>query len=322
MTMRWGIAGYGDVVERRVRPAMRLLGHEPLFLYGRDRQRARACAGRWRIPVSGTDLSQLLTGVDAVYVATPVVQHVPLAEQALRAGLAVLVEKPLAGALPAASSPVAGEERRAGVAYYRRLAPVVRRLRAELTTWTPERVDVRFRCAFAPGPGHPMLWRTDPTVSGGGVLADAGSHRLDLLLTLFGRPTQVRARLDRRFPAGAERRAEVELDWPGMRGHCLFEWDDAPPVDRLAMYGRDRALVLDPLDRGALTVSGPDGVRREVHTPHGNPHVPLLADFVAAVREGRPPVCPASEGALVDDVIRAADRSAVLGGAPVRPGQG
>ncbi|QIJ66058.1 Gfo/Idh/MocA family oxidoreductase [Streptomyces sp. JB150] len=319
--MRWGIAGYGDVVERRVLPAMRLLGHVPLFVCGRDAGRARASATRWGIPASGTDPRDLLTGVDAVYVATPVVGHVPLARQVLEAGLPVLVEKPLAGSLPVDSSPVTGAGCRAGVAYYRRLAPVVRRLRSELTGWTPERVDVRFRCAFAPGPGHPMRWRTDPAVSGGGVLADAGSHRLDLLLMLWGRPVRVRARLDRRFPAGAERRAELELDWPGTRAHCLFEWDDAPPADRLALYGPDRCLVLDPLDRGELTVTGPGGVRRETHPPHGNPHVPLLADFAAAVREGRPPVCPAAEGALVDDVIRAAERSAALGGAPVRPGQ-
>ncbi|CAM5431538.1 hypothetical protein SALBM135S_03629 [Streptomyces alboniger] len=53
--------------------------------------------------------------------------------------------------------------------------------------------------------------------------------------------------------------------------------------------------------------------------PPPNPHQPLLADFAAAVAEGRPPVCPLAEAVLVDDVIVAAGRSDAAGGRPVRP---
>ncbi|WNF28119.1 Gfo/Idh/MocA family oxidoreductase [Streptomyces sp. C11-1] len=318
--MRWGIAGHGDVVSRRVLPALRAAGQEPVFLWGRDAGRAAAAARRWGVAESGSDPRGLLAGLDAVYVATPVDRHVPLAALALDAGLPVLVEKPLAGSLRPGGSALATGRACAGVAYYRRLAPVVRELRRALRGWSPERVEVRFRSAFEPGPGHPMRWRTERAVAGGGVLADAGSHRLDLLLMLFGRPAGIRARLGRRFPGGAERAATVELEWDtGLRAHCSAEWGDGPPEDLLALHSGGRSLTLDPLDSGELLVREPDGVRRVRCPPDANPHLPLVADFVAAVAAGRPPVCPVAEAVEVDDVLVAAERSDALGGAQVRP---
>ncbi|WP_030668031.1 Gfo/Idh/MocA family protein [Streptomyces sp. NRRL B-1347] len=316
--MRWAVAGYGDVVERRVLPALRALGEEPVYLWGRDPDRAARVAARHGVRDCGSDERALLGDeVDAVYVATPVVLHVPLARAALAAGRPVLVEKPLAGGLGSADGLDLDPDKRSGlgggppvaVAYYRRLAPAVRRLREELDGWTPARVDVRFRCAFAPGPGHPMYWRTDPAVAGGGVLADAGSHRLDLLVMLFGRPDEVRGRLTDRFPRGAERRAEVELAWAsGVRARVVAEWGDAPPVDRIEVVGGGRALTLDPLDSGRLRVRTARGSSEVALPPAPNPHQPLIADFVAAVATGRPPVCPVSDARIVDEIIAAAGR--------------
>ncbi|MFJ2768662.1 Gfo/Idh/MocA family protein [Streptomyces sp. NPDC087300] len=314
--MRWGIAGYGDIVTRRVLPALRSLGEEPVALWGRDAHRAARTAERYGVAVSGTDQAVLLSGVDAVYVATPVVRHVPFARAVLAAGLPVLVEKPLAGALDA-GAPLDVARRCAGVAYYRRLAPAVRRLREELRDWTPERVEVRFRCAFAPGPADPMRWRSEPAVSGGGVLADAGSHRIDLLLHLFGRPQEVTAALGRRFPGGAERRAEVVLRWrSGLRAHLLAEWSEEPPTDRFELTGEGRTVTLDPLDSGRV-----EGIEAAplVLPPEANPHRPLLADFVRAAASGGTPVCPVPEARLVDEVIVAAGRSHASGCRPVRP---
>ncbi|MEV1047742.1 Gfo/Idh/MocA family oxidoreductase [Streptomyces sp. NPDC049916] len=318
--MRWSVAGHGDVVGRRVLPALRAAGQEPVFLWGRDAGRAAAAARRWGVGRSGSDPRELLRGTDAVYVATTVDRHVPLAAMASAAGLPVLVEKPLAGALRPGGAALATGPGCVGVAYYRRLAPAVREVRRELAGWRPERVEVRFRSAFAPGPGHPMRWRTERAVAGGGVLADAGSHRLDLLLTLFGPPVEVRARLGGHFPRGAERTADLELAWAdGPRAHCAAAWGDGPPRDLFALYGGGRSLILDPLDAGELVIHEPGGVRRRVCPPDANPHLPLVADFVAAVATGRPPVCPVTEAVLVDDVLVAAERSDALGGAPVRP---
>ncbi|WP_405675847.1 Gfo/Idh/MocA family oxidoreductase [Streptomyces sp. NBC_01511] len=332
--MRWAVAGYGDIVTRRVLPALRELGEEPVALWGRDAARAALVAGRHGVPSSGDDPRVLFEGTDAVYVATPVVRHLPFLAGALAAGCHVLVEKPLAGALPYGPGP--GPESQpgpglgpepvpaglcAGVAYYRRLAPAVRLLRRELSGFQGAvRARVMFRCAFAPEPGHPMRWRTDPAVSGGGVLADAGCHRLDLLLTLFGRPAEVRARLGGRFPLGAERRAELDLRWEsGTHAHCVFEWGDAAPADRFTVTAGRRTLALDPLDTGRLRVTSPTDTWTRTLPPPANPHLPLIADFTRAATAGLAPVCPVAEARAVDEVIVAAQLSDAAGGRPVRP---
>ncbi|MFF7727231.1 Gfo/Idh/MocA family protein [Streptomyces sp. NPDC008001] len=291
--MRWAVAGHGDVVRSRVLPALRALGEEPVYLWGRDAGRAARAAAEHGVPAGGDDPGRL-TAADAVYVATPVAGHVPVALHALRAGCHVLVETPLAGALGgggALAAEAAGAGLRAGVAYHRRLGPAAGRLREALAAGAPARVQVTFCAPFDPAPDHPAHWRTDPAAAGGGVLADAGSHRLDLLLSVLGPPVRVGARFGRRFAAGAERRAHVTLGWDsGTSAECRFAWAGGAGRDRLDVTAGGRFLTLDPLDAD----------------PGPGPHVELIADFAAAVRDGRDPACPVADAVLVDDVITSA----------------
>ncbi|MGW7548379.1 Gfo/Idh/MocA family protein [Streptomyces sp. NPDC054770] len=319
--MRWGVAGYGDVVTRRVLPALHALGEDAVALWGRDEGRAAQVALRHGVPRHGDDPHILLTGADAVYIATPVALHVPFARAAHASGLPVLVEKPLSAAVrhDGGALRTGGY---VGVAYYRRLAPAVRRMVHEIATAGPgpARAEVRFRCPFDPAPDHPMHWRTDARVSGGGVLADAGSHRLDLLLMLFGPPAEVRARFADRFPGGAERRADLDLRWAeGTRAHCLFEWSEQPPADSFSVRRGSRTVTLDPLDSGRVRLAGADGVRELSLPPAPNQHQPLIADFVDAVAAGTPPACPLADAESVDAVIVAAGLSHAAGGRPVSP---
>lgn len=304
--MRWVVAGYGDVVVGRVVPALRELGEEVVGLCGRDAARAAAVAEWLGVPRSSTGL---LDAGDAVYVATPVVDHVRLAAQAVRTGRHVVVEKPVSGALAAdpadlavlgAAGPVVA------VAYYRRLAPALLRLRARLAGVAVREARVSFRAAFDPGPADPMRWRTVRAVAGGGVLADAGSHRVDLLCWLLGRPVEVRGELSARFPGGAERRAELHLGWSGgVRARLDLAWADGPPRDRLEVVFDGGRVVLDPLDAGTLCWRDGSGEWAEHLPGPANPHVPLLADVVRAVRDGSEPACPLAAGLLVDEVIGA-----------------
>ncbi|GGX91017.1 Gfo/Idh/MocA family protein [Streptomyces hiroshimensis] len=295
--MRWAVAGCGDVVRRRVLPALREAGEETAYVWGRDAARAARTAEEYGVPAGGDDPGRL-TAADAVYVATPVALHVPLALRALRAGCHVLVEKPLAGGLGGGgvlAAEAAGAGLCVGVAYHRRLGPAAQQLREALTACAPARVQITFCAPFDPAPEHPDFWRTDPAVAGGGVLADAGSHRLDLLLSVLGPPVRVGARFGRRFAAGAERRAHLSLGWAsGTSAECRFAWVGGTERDRVDVAAGGRFLTLDPLDAGLAP----------------NPHVPLIADFVAAVREGRAPACPVTDAVLVDDVITAASWAA------------
>lgn len=305
--MRWVVAGYGDVVVRRVVPALRELGQDVTGLCGRRADRAAAVAADLGVPRSATGVEPLLDDVDAVYVATPVAAHLATAAAAVRAGRHVLVEKPVCGALhpdpadlavlatapglatsldratpPGRSTPPgrvrpgvsAGQPTTAAphppgpagrpcpvvaVAYYRRLSPALLRLRERLAGVAVREVRVRFRAPFDPGPAHPMRWRTELAVSGGGVLADAGSHRIDLLCWLLGPPAAVSGTLADRFPGGAERRARVRLTWPGGVSASLdLAWCSPPAGVRGAPGSRvrQRPPAADGPFRGRLETAG------------------------------------------------------------------
>lgn len=303
--LRWGIAGYGDIVRRRALPALLARAETVSCVWGRNPDRARALCAEFGVGRGTGDYAELLDSADVVYVATPVASHLPLAARALRAGLPVLVEKPL-GLLTGTDDREAVLRAGAtvGVAYYRRLAPALARVRELIEGRAVHSAEVAFRCAFDPAPEDPRHWRTDPAVSGGGVLADAGSHRLDLLVWLLGAPERVTALLGGRFPRGAERVARVRLAWPsGPHAELDLEWAGGRPYDRLALAFDGGRLVLDPLDSGDIR-GIVDGIAIEERLPpHPNPHAPLLADFAASVLHGSPPVCPVAEAAVVDDLI-------------------
>jgi predicted dehydrogenase len=306
--LRWGVAGYGDLVRRRGLPGLAALGADLACVWGRDRGRADALCREFGAGRGTDDVDVLIGSSDVVYVATPVSTHLPLAAAALRAGRAVLIEKPLGvpalfgttGAPPPelTSGPVAA------VAYYRRLAPALVRLRALLAGRTVHAVSVAHRSAFDPGADDPRRWRTDPAVAGGGVLADIGSHRLDLLRWLLGEPDGLVARVGPRFASGAERAAEVALTWrSGARADLSVSWEAGRPRDRMAVVVDGGHLELDPLDSGHLR-GRLDGVDLAEHLPPAaNPHLPLLADFARSVRDGGAPACPVADAIAVDGLL-------------------
>ncbi len=286
------MAGCGDVAVRRVIPALQEAGQEVTGVWGRTHRRVIEVSDRFRIPVASTDLSSVLCLADAVYVATPVFAHVPVALAAVDAGRHVLIEKPVEAALSTGADDLAALAADRGVtvgaAYYRRLNHRLTRLRNSAAVRAARHVEVEFRSPFDPPPEHPMYWRTVVSASGGGVLADAGSHRLDLLCWLFGPPTDIEGSTADPFPGGGERTAEVRLHWPvGRTARCRFSWEAGPAVDRMTISTANRTYVLDPLDAGLAA----------------NPHQPLVADFARAVKRSRDPACPLVEASIVDGII-------------------
>ena len=165
----------------------------------RGRAPGRAGGGVGRRAVGGPE------ALDLVVVAAPNRHHVPLARAAIAAGLAVVVDKPLAPSA-AEGRALAEEARAAGVVlsvfHNRRWDGdflTLRRLIAEGALGRPTRVESRFeRWRPEVDAGR---WRelADPA-EGGGLLADLGSHLIDQAIALFGRPVAVHAELLARRP--------------------------------------------------------------------------------------------------------------------------
>nr|WP_247320882.1 Gfo/Idh/MocA family oxidoreductase [Bradyrhizobium sp. 21] len=319
---RWAIAGYGDVVQRRVAPA--ILAGENVVLAGIwGRTLARASETAVRFGTVATDaIAPLCDSIDALYVATPVSSHMELATLAAGAGCHVLIEKPLSAGLGQVS-PLAQLARSKslciGVAYYRRLLPAVRWLGEEIRSGRFGRSRsalVQFSMPYTPSPNDPMVWRYDRMIAGGGVLADAGSHRLDILSILFGPPVSLIARFLDVTAGGCERAAQVSLAWQdGLVAQLDVAWR-AHHQDRLEIEFESAGLVLDPLDGGTAQISWRDGRTDWLELP-GSPnlHEPLVRDFELAVRNQHAPACDLSGGILVDRMLAAAAISNSTGSA-------
>ncbi len=309
--LTWGLAGYGDLAQRRLIDA---LSHPPSRLaavWGRDPKRADAFAERFGVPRAARSLKALVQDVDAIYVAVPPVAHVAVATAAVEARRHVLIEKPLSptfGEYETLSALVADKGVRAAVAYYRRFAPVVRRLRQIMTAGElgPLRsVALNFARPFNPDPDDPKAWRLDPAIAGGGVAADAGCHRLDLLCWLFGPARLVDARIERPSPGTTERVAEMTVTFSaGFSAQCRFSWNDAI-ADRLVIRGEYGVATLDPLDQGRLIVETQHDKKIFDDPPPGNLHIDVVEAFGRAVQGEEEGICTLSEARRVDEILEA-----------------
>lgn len=206
--------------------------------------------------------------LDLVVVATPNRSHVPLARAALRAGLAVVVDKPFAPSAAEARALI-DEARACG----RRLTVfqnrrwdgdflTVRKLIADGALGTIHRLESRFeRWNPVPRPG----WREsgDPA-DAGGLLFDLGSHLIDQAVQLFGPVRTVYGELDRRRAGVAtDDDAFVALTHAsGVRSHLWMSKVAAQRAPRFRVLGESATFVKYGLDsqESAMAVGAVPGL--------------------------------------------------------------
>jgi len=282
----WIVIGIGDIVTRRVIPAIQA---EPRSrLYGLvTRDPAKAAPYNTRV---FTTLDEALKdpAVEAVYVGTPVFLHAPQTIQSLRAGKHVLCEKPMAMNEAEARAMVeAADEtgRTYGVAYYRRFYPKVLRAKQLLEAGVigkPVLAELTNHMWFD-GTGN-RSWLFDPAKAGGGPLLDIASHRIDVLNFIFGQPLRATGQLTNVVHHYAvEDNATVMVEYAGgVRAIVDVRWHSKINRDECRIRGTEGEMELSPLNGPDLVYPG----GRESLPNHANVHIPLIANFVDAV-EGK-----------------------------------
>ena len=171
-----GVVGVGALGRHHARVARDLDGVTCAGIFDTDTERGKAVARELGVQVSSS-LGELLDASDAVVVAVPTTAHEAVAIDAIRAGIHVFVEKPMAPRIAAADRMIA-EARTRGVVlqvgHVERFNPAIvaarphlgRPLFAEshrLAPFTPRSLDVA-------------------------VVLDLMIHDVDLLCSLVGRP--------------------------------------------------------------------------------------------------------------------------------------
>ncbi len=311
--IRWGLIGCGDVARKRVARAIQEnFGCVLLAACRRNPQRLREFSDAFAVERRYTDAADLIRDpeIDAVYVATPVRSHLPLTLAAAAAGKHVLVEKPMA-----MSAKECGEMIRAcevagvrlGVAYYRRFYPLVSRIEAILQEGIigmPLGISAVTATPLAMSATDDGYWRIFHDDGGGGALMDVGSHRINLFLHLFGKIAQTKA-ICKTVAARYNVEDSAVLLFAFESGavgtlQCHF---GATDPDEFAIIGTRGRLVARPLNGEQLFVEIDGEHSVENHPPVYNYNAPLIADFVDAIRESRPPRVDGREGCATNQII-------------------
>ncbi|QDQ11746.1 Gfo/Idh/MocA family oxidoreductase [Streptomyces spectabilis] len=346
--LRVGLIGYGlagSVFHAPLIAATDSLVLDTVVTSNPERQAEATTAYGSRTAASADELWDRADELDLVVIASPNKTHVPLATAALKAGLPVVVDKPLAGTATDARDLAALADERGlllSVFQNRRWDNDFRTLRKLLAAG--ELGDVwRFESRFERWRPQPKGgWREsgDPEEIGG-LLYDLGSHVVDQALVLFGPAARVYAEADVRRPgARADDDTFIAITHAGgVRSHLYVSATAAQLGPRFRVLGSAAGYVkygLDPQEAalregrrpGDGDAEGPWGAEPECMwgrvgsgesplTGGGRPEPTLPGDYpayyaavAAALRgEGDNPVT-AHEAAAALDVLEAAHRSA------------
>jgi predicted dehydrogenase len=238
-TLRLGIIGMGGVGIHHATYITRDIAAVTLAAFStRDPERLSKAKAQFPGAAAFTNHAELLASktCDAVLIATPHYQHLPITQEALGAGMHVLVEKPLAVTVSAAQQIVhaaAGHPRLVtGIMLNQRTNPLYAKMRemvqggklGTLTriTWIAThwfRPDAYYRSS---------PWRATWKGEGGGVLINQAHHNLDLLCWITGRmPRTVTAVGARGKHHAIETEDEVS---------AILEYDDGTPTGRAVAH--------------------------------------------------------------------------------------
>ena len=274
---------------------------------------------------------------EAVSIAVPNVWHVVLAEQALRAGLHVLIEKPMALTNEEAQRLKQVESEQNLVAMvgqthrYREDVTALKRFIDNGALGSIYHAEARILRRR----GTPTGWFTKRAISGGGPLMDIGVHALDLAWWMMGRP-QPHWVLGHLVRAIGNDKPHFTERWtaqmPGNEGNEIYDTEDFATAfirfhsgatlqltaswnvngaedDRILvnLYGSRGGISLDPptlygIEQNVLTTT-------QIPVGMGAAHRLEIEHFVESILSHRCPKSPIGDGVAVTAMLVAIAQS-------------
>ena len=322
--LRFVLIGSGNIANTYVQAIRRVPEASLAAVVSRSRSRPAQLAAGENVEVCAS-LEEVRVPFDAVILATPNARHAEGVAAAAALGKHALSEKPLAVTL--AGADLAIEACRSagvtlGVCFQRRMSPDNLAVQQLIRGGALGRVlaaDVAVKFYRDQGYYDSASYRGTLTVDGGGAFMQQASHQVDLYGWFFGPPRTVRSALGtlaHRMEA-EDHGAAILTHANGMIGtfvaSTIARPGFPPRMDIHAEAGsilmendRIREWLVDGIPNPSAPLAGPmhsgagaDGAR----VAETSGHEAILTDFIAAVREGRPPAVTGEAARLSTELI-------------------
>lgn len=320
----WLLVGAGDIATRRVGPALVRAAHSRLVaVCDREPDRAAALAAQLGVGQTYTDFATALaeTTAEVVYVATPQTTHIELSLQALAAGKHLLCEKPL-GLNGAECQRLLGVARQTdrvtSCSNYRRLSE-----QYKLTAGMLERGEIGELTggwALYSTPFYNPARLPIRQALGLSRIKELGYYLLDIAHNFLGMPETVMAQggiLHPEVMNDVEELATIILKFPsGALFTLLFNCTTPDTRHELELFGTAGRITWPawpPHGNGPVLKTTRTGTESLAAHTDENWHLPMIEDYVDALRTGRPPVCSLESATKTEVITDAIFRSLASG---------
>jgi predicted dehydrogenase len=252
--MRVGIAGYGLAGRSFHAPLLKGCGFEVTAVLTSNSTRARQAKEDFPLVKVVDNFSDFISHeLDLVVVATANAVHSQHALAAIKAGIPVVVEKPM-GRTVSETLTILDAADKAGVAitaFYNRLWDsdilTVKKIASNGTIGKVFRLDSRFE-RYRPQL-NPSAWRETLTPEeGGGLLLDLQTHLLSTALDSFGSADLTYASI-RQIRGSSEDDVVLNLrHHSGVDSYCSVSAISGSTGPRIRLLGTEGALIIEDLD--------------------------------------------------------------------------
>ena len=335
-SVRVGVVGMG-IGRMHINNYLKAPGCKLTALCDTDAERVAEAAKEFGVEHVFTDAQKMFDSgeIDAVSICTPNAFHAPLTIAALKAGLHVLCEKPMAMNTAEAKEMIATADKagkKLAIHFNHRMNPFVHAMRDYVTSGDLGEIyfgrTVWHRRRGIPGrPGF-----VSKKQAGGGAMIDLGVHQLDQMLWVLGHPSiksltaQVYTKFDKidvphlemdvddfsvaflRFDDGST--LEMEISWASHhdtdenRLLQLYGTEGGARRYLVGYEGGPHDLTIYRRRHGAMT-------EEIVHSPAKVTNV--QADFVDAILNDREPIATAQHGLITMMILDALYESSKTG---------
>jgi predicted dehydrogenase len=339
--MHIGILGGGNISDTHARAALSIPGVTIAAVHAQNRAKAAALAEKY-----GGTVYDTIDGflghrpMEIVAIGSPSGVHAAEGIAAARAGLHVLVEKPIDVTTARADALIAAADAAGvtlGVFFQDRLRPDVARMKSTIDDGRlgrPILVSGRVKWYRPPEYYSGSRWRGTLALDGGGAIINQAIHTLDLMAWMFGPVARVYGRTATRLHAiEAEDTAVVTFDFANGALGVLEATTSVYPgyARRLEVTGsngtmileHERLLSVDFKDDTQKTAAAARDDLENVASPvvsDVSAHRRIIEDFLDAIATGRTPACDGREARRSVELIEAIYASA-KSGQPVVPGR-